>query len=176
MSRMLWTVLLCVLALACASCSDDDDAAGGDASSATTADRAGDAHEVPVELLDSWSDELVEAFEVLGERREAVRAGEVARLESIDRRVRAKLRPVLEYGKTARIQLLDFSDVPVARRTIAAGDGWTEFALTVTNTPAANFKQARKLADLGAEAVRRHQAAYSAAGEDVPPAFASGQE
>jgi hypothetical protein len=172
---MLWTVLLCVLVLACASCSDDDDAAGGGAA-ATTADREGDAHEASVELLDNWSDELVEVFEVLGERREAVRAGDAAGLESIDRRVRAKLRPVLEYGKTARLQLLDFSDIPVARRTIAEGDGWTEFALTVRNTPAANFEQARKIADVAAEALRRHQAAYSAAGEEVPPAFASGQE
>jgi hypothetical protein len=161
--RLACVVLLLSGLLLVSGCSSDDD--GGTPSQSDSADEAA------LRLLDGWSDDLTSALVLLRDQSEAYRAGRPRRGARLERRARRLLEPVQHYGRDARKAMLDYH-AAIARKVVAAGDGWSEWAYTLlTDPPRGNFDKARHVADLGVVAIERHQAAYRAAGHEPPSAF-----
>jgi hypothetical protein len=123
-------------------------------------------------LLDTWRPQLVAAILAQGSRARAAQAGHKARAALLERQALTKLRPVEKFGRDARSRLLDSPRSATVLATIAAGDAWTEWAYTLrTAPPRGNFTQARHIADLAIEAVRRYDRAYRLLGRQPPPEF-----
>jgi hypothetical protein len=154
--------LACVLLVAsgCASDGDNDETP-----------QSAEADEAALRVLDEWSDVVTTALVTVRDQSEAYRAGRARQGARLERRARRLLDPVQHYGRDARNAMFDYRG-RVARKLIAAGDGWAEWAHTLlTAPPRGDFDKARRIADLGLVAVRRHRAAYHATGREPPAAF-----
>jgi hypothetical protein len=169
--------LAAVAATGLAGCGTDarpSTSSGNSPPAAQSSDSSGDETAAEKRLLNAWTSYLVPTLLIAKERRDADQQGDTAGAADAERRLNSRLKTIQGWGRDARKGVLNWRNTDPAKAVIADGDGWSEWAYELLqNPPRGDFKQARHIADLGSEAIARHQRAYRAVGLDIPPEFRS---
>lgn len=104
-------------------------------------------------------------------RGKAAASGNAAAYKKADAKLRPLLRDVNHLAAQGRSVMFQFPASDVRRLVVADGDAWQVWALPLLGDRDPSMQKARRIADLGAQALVAHEAAYRAAGKAPPLAF-----
>ena len=122
-------------------------------------------------MLDTWSDKLLTTMLAAQTRGKAAASGNAAAYKKADAKLRPLLRDVNHLAAQGRSVMFQFPASDVRRLVVADGDAWQVWALPLLGDRDPSMQKARRIADLGAQALVAHEAAYRAAGKAPPLAF-----
>lgn len=129
-----------------------------------------------IDLLASWTRELVPALYALKRRADLDRAGKFDSALAAGRRAERRIEPMLHFGGDARKSFLSSAQTPLVEAMVATGDAWTKWALSVERLlpSGGDFADGQRIADLSVAAIKSQRRAYRLAGAEIPAVWRTG--